>query len=69
MDLNKQHREAFLSEFQKAKDDLELQKLVRIKQVERGDDSLVGWNEVQTFLAENRIKLIEKSLIENEIEF
>jgi len=69
MDLSKQHREAFLCELQKANDDLELQKLVRIKQAERGDDSLVEWTEIHTFLAEKRIALIVKSLIDNEIEF
>lgn len=69
MDLNKQHREAFLNELQKAKGDLELQKLCRRKQLEKEDFSLVEWNEVNTFLADERIKLIEKSLIKNEIEF
>lgn len=64
--LNKQHREALLRELQSAQEDKALQELCLR---ERKDDHLVGWNEMSTFLADQRIKLIEKSLIDNEIDF
>jgi len=66
MKLNKQHREALLNELQKAKEDKELQEVCLNK---RKDDHLIGWFEMHIFLAEQRIKLIEKSLIENEVDF
>ena len=66
MTLNNNHREALLNELQKAKEDKELQELCLNK---REDDHLIGWYEIHIFLAEQRIKLIEKSLIDNEIDF
>jgi len=66
MQLTKQHRESLLSELQKAKEDKEFQQWSLNK---REDDHLTGWYEIHIFLAEQRIKLIEKSLIDNEIDF
>lgn len=64
MTLTKQHREALLSELQKAKDDKDLQEACL-----RDSTHLKGWFEIHIFLAEQRIKLIESSLIDNEIDF
>lgn len=66
MELNKNHRQALLDELQKAKEDLSIQKKCLNK--EEGE-SLINWFEISMFLAQERIKLIEKSLIENEIDF
>ena len=66
MELEKQHRECLLNELQKAKDDKELQEFCMNN---REDDHLTNWWEIHIFLAEQRIKLIEKSLIDNEIDY
>lgn len=66
MQLNKQHRECLIDELQKAKEDLDLQQhCLR----ESKDDHLKERWEIHIFLADERIKLIEKSLIDNEIDF
>lgn len=67
MELTKQHRQSLLSELEKAKEDKELQVLC-IKE-NKDNDHLIGWFEMNQFLAEQRIKLIEQSLIDNEIDF
>ena len=66
MELQKQHREALINELQKAKEDKELQELCLNK---RDNDHLIGWWEIHIFLAKERIKIIEQSLINNEIDF
>ena len=55
-----------MNELNKVKEDKELQELCLR---ERKDDHLMGWAEMSIFLAEQRVKLIEKSLIDNEIDF
>jgi len=66
MQLEKQHRECLINELQKAKEDKELnQSLLTNKE----SLNLTSWWEIHIFLAEQRIKLIEKSLIDNEIDF
>jgi hypothetical protein len=59
MELNKHHRESLLFELQKAKENLELEKVCLSKEE----------FEIQCFLSMERIRLIEKSLIENEIDY
>lgn len=66
MILTKQHRECLLDELAKAKEDLELQKLCLNK---RDNDNLVNRWEIHCFLAEQRIKLIEQSIIDNEVDY
>lgn len=66
MELNRDHRQALLNELQKAKDDLYTQEQCLLNHEE---ESLINWLEISMFLAQERIKLIEKSLIENEIDF
>lgn len=66
MELTKQHREALINELEKAKEDKDLAELViRNKK----DDHLDGWHDIHLFMAQQKIKLIEQSLIDNEIDF
>jgi hypothetical protein len=65
MELTKQHREALLNELQNAKENKELQE-IRLNKKE--NDHLIGWIETHIFLAQERIKLIEQCLINNEID-
>jgi hypothetical protein len=66
MKLEKQHREALIDELGKAKEEKELAKLF-IKN--KTDNDLDGWYNIRLFMAEQKIKLIEKSLIDNQIDF
>jgi hypothetical protein len=66
MKLERQHREALLNELQKTRAEKESQEL-RLNHNE--DDEFVKWTEINIFLEDQRIKLIEKSLIDNEIDF
>lgn len=66
MELNKKHREALLKELSTAIEDRKLQMLCL---QENEKDNLKSWFEVSIFLADQRIKLIEQSLIDNEIDF
>ena len=66
MQLNKNHRESLLNELIKAKDELDLGKsLNRTNQT----DDFIDWQDMKLFLLQERVKLIEKSLIENEVDF
>ena len=66
MQLNKTHREALLTALIEAKDELELgRSLNRENQTEHFKD----WQDIKLFLLQERVKLIEKSLIDNEIDF
>lgn len=66
MKINKNHRESLLNELQKATEDLSIQKKCFDKEE---DESLKNWFEISMFLAQKKIKLIEKSIVENEINF
>jgi len=66
MELNTEHRTALLSELAKAKKDLRIQKIC----LEKNDTKdLKNWYEVGIFLATERISLIEKSIIDNKIDY
>jgi len=69
MKLNKVNRECLLSELDKAKEELTSQR--GLLRTAKSDDTerLSGLWEIGCFLAEEKIKLIEKSLINNEIDF
>ena len=76
MELLKEHRQSLLNELEKAKADLELQKKCLHKEESKRavslsdtNSDLLEWFEISCFLAQERIKLIEKSLIENEIDY
>lgn len=66
MELTKKHREVLLSELTKANEDFKIQKS-SLK--DNRAKHLSEWFEIAIFLAEQRIKLIEQSLIDNEIDF
>lgn len=66
MELTRQHREALISELEKAKEEKDLAELVIRK---KEDDHLDGWHAIRLFMAQQKIKLIEQSLIDNEIDF
>jgi hypothetical protein len=67
MQLNNNMRESLLSELAKAKEDRALQVICARKEAEKGQ--MTEWFEIGIFLAQERIKLIEKSLIENKIDY
>lgn len=79
MELTASHREALLDKLQKVNEKIEINKLciskteLEIKsEKESGEvvsDGLLAWQETDLFLNEERKKLIEKSLIDNEIDF
>jgi hypothetical protein len=66
MELTKQHREALINELDKAKEEKELAELVIRNKT---DDHLDGWHDIRLFMAQQKIKLIEQSLIDNQIDF
>lgn len=65
MELNKEHREALISELEKAKKNL----LSEIKCKPYACQDLTHWYDIGIFLANKRINLIEKSLIDNKIDY
>jgi len=66
MELKKQHREALINELEKANDEKILAELIISK---KKDNELDCWHDMRLFLALQKIKLIEQSLINNEIDF
>lgn len=67
MELTKNHRQSLLSELEKAQQDAANQNsLLNKKEDFKG---LVEWFEISEFLAKQRISLIQKALIENEIDY
>jgi hypothetical protein len=66
MELTRRHREALINELEKAKEQKDLAELVIRK---KGDDHLDGWHDIRLFMAQQKIKLIEQSLIDNQIDF
>ena len=65
MTLNKEHREALINELEKAKKNL----LSEIECKPYSCKDLTHWYDIGIFLANEQIKLIEKSLIDNEIDY
>ena len=66
MELNTEHRKALISELAKAKDELSSE--IKCKQYLSNED-LTHWYDIGIFLANERISLIEKSIIENKIDY
>jgi tRNA pseudouridine-54 N-methylase len=66
MELNTEHREALMSELKKAKEQLKLSKEGR--DIHTSDD-VCNWFDIDIFLITERISLIEKSIIENKIDY
>jgi hypothetical protein len=66
MELNTEHRKALISELAKAKEDLFSE--IKGKQYLSNED-LTHWYDIAIFLATERISLIEKSIIDNKIDY
>lgn len=66
MELQKQHREALINQLEKANDEKILTELIMSK---KKDNDFDGWHEIRLFMVLQKIKLIEQSLINNEIDF
>jgi len=66
MELNKEHREALMSELEKAKEKLKLSKQGREI---HASENVSHWFDISIFLATERISLIEQSIIDNEIDY
>lgn len=70
MELNKHQRECFLEELKKAEHDLEIQQACIIKHSETNqNDPVIHWFEMSAFLSGDRIRVIKKALIDNDIDF
>jgi len=64
MKLNKNHREILLNELVKAKDEIELGKSESNLEF---IDYYRDWKDIKLFLLKERVELIEKTLINNEL--
>lgn len=69
MELTKNHRQSLLSELEKAQQDAANQNSLLNKKENKDFKRLVEWFEISEFLAKQRISLIQKVLIENEIDY
>jgi hypothetical protein len=66
MTLNNNHRESLLNELQKTREEIDLGTSInKDSQTEHFKD----WRDIKMFLLQEKVKLIEKSLIDNEIDF
>lgn len=70
MQLNKNHRESLLTELEKVKEEIELGKSAQnTSNSEYYTEHFKDWQNIRLFLLQEKVKLIEKSLIDNEIDF
>ncbi len=70
MKLNNNHRESLLNELVKATEELNLARDVsNASNREWHTEHFKDWQDIKMFLLQERVKLIEKSLIDNEIDF
>jgi hypothetical protein len=67
MQLNNHHRESLLNELQKTKEEIDLG--TSISNAKNITDNFNDWKDIKMFLLQEKVKLIEKSLIDNEIDF
>ena len=67
MKLNKTHREAFLLRLQKARKEYSM--ITEIMCKDETKENVVSSYEVDSFLIQEEIELIEKSLINNDIDY
>lgn len=71
MQLNKNHRESLLGELNKAKEEIELGTSINRENQEQSSftEHFKDWQDIKMFLLQEKVNLIEKSLIDNEIDF
>jgi hypothetical protein len=68
MKLNNNHRESLLTELVKAREEIDLGNSVK-RNSKNNTEHFRDWQDIKMFLLQERVKLIEKSLIDNEIDF
>ena len=68
MTLNKNHRESLLNELVKTKEEIDLGNSIK-RNGQNNTEHFNDWQDIKMFLLQERVKLIEKSLIDNEIDF
>ena len=74
MELKKSHREALITKLESVNEKIELNKSISLgwhnaKEDEKQTAHLVDWHDMDLFLFQEEKKLIEKSLIDNDIDF
>ena len=70
MELTQNHRRHLLNRLDNAKQQLELTKSLLLKKEDEDvTDNIKGLWEIDSFLFQAQIELIEKSLIENDIDY
>lgn len=70
MQLNNNHREILLNELVKVNQEIELGKFVQNSSDKVNfTEDFKDWQGIKMFLLQERVKLIERSLIDNEIDF
>jgi len=70
MQLNNNHRESLLNELKIAREEIDLAtSITNSPNRECITEHFNDWQDIRMFLLQERVKLIEKSLIDNEIDF
>lgn len=74
MKLKKSHREALISKLNEVNEEISLkesinQKWLRAEEKDKPSDDVVDWHDMEMFLLKNKKSLIEKSLVDNDIDF
>lgn len=69
MKLNKQHREALIEQLKEASIKADNANSFLTTMREQEDKESIPFAEINVYLAEQRVKLIEQILIDNEIDF
>lgn len=66
MELSRDHREALIEQLKESRNKLST---VKDNLMHSKNETLIPSREMKKFLLENQVELIEKSLIENDIDF
>lgn len=70
MDLNQHHREALLHKLEETKGERDRNRDLLNSGMESDTlESSRAWTEIAIYLSDERVKLIEKAIIENQIDF
>jgi len=70
MKLNSEHRKALLNDLEKARKDIEENRLAIIDaDAKKPEDSIKYWFEISEFLLNEKVKAITIALVENAIDY
>lgn len=75
MELKKSHRESLLGKLNDVNENIELNKSISLSWAKAKDNDgkasehVVDWHDMDLFILQNTKKLIEQSLVDNEIDF